>query len=90
MANENEPVAVSAGFSGEGAAADAPPPRTPTPASYPTGSVKQDPASLAVAVRTNIPDPDSAHDWGVMTVDRGGHYSGYDDVVNWPDIAAPT
>jgi hypothetical protein len=63
-----------------------PAPRNPTPSNYGTGSVKRDPASLAVAVRTNIPDPDSAHDWGVMTVDRGGHYSPWDDVASWDDL----
>jgi len=63
-----------------------PAPRAPTPANYGVGSVKRDPASLAVAVHTNIPDPDSAHDWGVMTVDRGGHYSPWDDVTSWDDV----
>jgi hypothetical protein len=63
-----------------------PAPRTPTPSNYGTGSVKHDPSSLAVAVRTNIPDPDSAYDWGVMTVDRGGHYAGWDDISGWNDL----
>jgi len=61
-------------------------PLTPTPPQYTTGWVRQDPVSLAVAVRTTIPDPDSLHDWGVMTVDRGGHYSGWDDVAGWTDL----
>ena len=64
-----------------------PPPKTPTPPQYATGAVKRDPDSLAVAVRTNIPDPDSTHDWGVMTVDRGGHYAAYDEVAAWIDLA---
>lgn len=56
-----------------------------TPPQYATGWVKQDPVSLAVAVRTNIPDPESDHDWGVMTVDRGGHYAAWDEVAGWDD-----
>ena len=93
MPEQNPPVvAVTADLSGEGtvAAPPAPAPRSPTPGGYVTGSVKHDPVSLSVAVRTNIPDPDSAHDWGVMTVDRGGHYAGYDEVQNWPDLFTPT
>jgi hypothetical protein len=58
---------------------------TPTPPQYQTGALKQDPDTLAVAVRTNIPDPADMHDWGVMTVDRGGYYAGYDAVQNWTD-----
>lgn len=61
-------------------------PRSPTPPQYSTGTLKQDPDSLAVAVRTNIPDPDSAHDWGVMTVDRGGYYAGWDEIAAWTDV----
>lgn len=83
----NEPVAVSVNFTGEGlsaAATDETGP-TPTPPQYQTGHLKQDPVSLAVAVRTNIPDPESSHDWGVMTVDRGGHYAGWDEVSGWID-----
>ena len=45
---------------------------TPTPPEYPVGSAKQDPNTLAVAVRTNILDPDNRKDWGVMSIDRGG------------------
>jgi hypothetical protein len=59
---------------------------TPTPPTYTTGWVKQDPNTLAVAVRTNIPDPLSDHDWGVMTVDRGGHYANWDAVSGWTDL----
>jgi hypothetical protein len=62
--------------------------KTSTPPAYTTGSVKQDPTTLAVAVRTNIPDPYEDHAWGVMTIDRGGHYAGWDDVQNWTDLAA--
>jgi hypothetical protein len=58
---------------------------TPTPPQYVTGAIKQDPDTLAVAIRTNIPDPVDMHDWGVMTVDRGGHYAGWDEVQNWTD-----
>lgn len=86
-------VAVEAettGGGGLGGAAEPTPATTdtinPTPPQYITGWVKQDPASLAVAVRTNIPDPESNHDWGVMTVDRGGHYAGWDEVAGWSDL----
>ena len=58
---------------------------TPTPPEYGVGALKQDPDTLAVAVRTNIPDPNGNHDWGVMTVDRGGHYASYDEVGSWTD-----
>jgi hypothetical protein len=59
---------------------------TPTPPSFTTGWVKQDPATLAVAVRTEIPDPYLDHEWGVMTIDRGGHYASYDEVQSWTDL----
>ena len=59
---------------------------TPTPLAYSTGSIKQDPVSLAVAVRTNIPDPYLGHAWAVMTVDRGGHFAAWEDVQNWDDV----
>jgi hypothetical protein len=63
---------------------------TATPPEYVTGSVKQDPVTLAVAVRTLIPDsPYEAHAWGVMTTDRGGHYADWDEVQNWTDLSAP-
>lgn len=60
--------------------------RTPTPPEYATGAARQHPDSFAVAVRTNIPDPDGLHDWGVMTIDRGGHYAGWDEVSTWVDM----
>lgn len=56
---------------------------TPTPPEYEVGSVRQDPTTLAVAVRTNIPDPDHRRDWGVMSVDRGGMYATWDQVSAW-------
>ena len=58
----------------------------PTPNTYATGAVKQDEQSLAVAVRTNIVDPDNLKDWGVMTTDRGGHYASWGEVQNWRDM----
>lgn len=61
-----------------------------TPTAYVTGSVKQDPTTLSVAVRTNIPDPYLGHAWGVMTVDRGGHYAAWEEVQNWDDINIPS
>lgn len=60
---------------------------TPSPASYQTGDVRQDPATFAVAVRTSIIDPDNTKDWGIMTVDRGGHYASWDEVSTWVDMA---
>jgi hypothetical protein len=72
------------------ASATAPPvvaPRAnPTPVDYPVGSVKQDPVTQAVAVRTTIIDPDNLKDWGVMSVDRGGMYASWDQVGTWPDL----
>jgi hypothetical protein len=62
---------------------------TPTPPEFAEGAVKQDPETKAVAVRTNFPDPYYDHQWGVMTVDRGGHYASFDDVESWPDLSAP-
>jgi len=75
--------------------APAPPPvvssrvATPTPPVYLTGSVKQDPVTLAVALRTNIYDPENRKDWGVMSIDRGGSYASYDAVGQWPDLFIP-
>jgi hypothetical protein len=60
----------------------------PTPPHYTEGWAKQDPVSKSVAVRTNFPDPYYDHQWGVMTVDRGGHYSSYDEIENWEDLTA--
>jgi hypothetical protein len=60
---------------------------TPTPPEYATGAVKQDPTTLAVAVRTDIPDVDYSHDWGVMTIEHGGHYATWDEVSTWDDLA---
>jgi hypothetical protein len=59
---------------------------TPTPDEYPAGSVKQDPESQAVAVRTIILDPENRKDWGVMSLDRGGQYATWDQVATWPDL----
>lgn len=58
----------------------------PTPPGFEQGWVKQDTTTLSVAVRTNFPDPYYDHQWGVMTVDRGGHYCGYSEVESWPDL----
>lgn len=51
---------------------------------YPTGAVKRDPESLAVAIRTTAADEQRA--WAVMTVDRGGHYAETSEVESWPDL----
>jgi hypothetical protein len=56
------------------------------PPVYTTGAVKQDPVTLAVAVRTNIPHPDGSYDWGVMSVDKGGWYVTEDQVAGWTDM----
>jgi len=55
---------------------------------YTPGSAKQDPETKAVAVRTIFPDmPDFAdRQWGVMTVNNGGHYATYEMVESWPDV----
>lgn len=66
-----------------------PAPKDATPPEYTTGKVKYDTSTGSVAVRTNIPDPDDLHDWGVMTVDRGGHYAGWDEVSSWIDLPTP-
>lgn len=57
---------------------------------YTPGSAKQDPDTKAVAVRTIFPDmPDFAdRQWGVMTVNNGGHYATNEQVANWPDMQA--
>jgi len=60
---------------------------SPTPDNYSTGAVKQDEQTLAVAVRTNILDPDGLKDWGIMTTDRGGHYASWEEVQNWRDMS---
>jgi hypothetical protein len=64
-------------------------PATPTPPSYTAGWVKQDNASggtMAVAIRTNIETSNNYKDWGVMTVDHGGHYATWDEVSGWADL----
>jgi hypothetical protein len=58
---------------------------TPSPDDYPPGAIKQDPATLAVAVRTSIAAVDNGKDWGVMTLHRGGYYTGWDEVSHWAD-----
>jgi hypothetical protein len=63
---------------------------TPSPPEYLVGAVKQDPETLAVAVRTNILDPENRKDWGIMSIDRGGMYVGWDQVSSWPDLAGVT
>ena len=60
---------------------------TPTPPEYPAGWVKQDPVSLAVAVRTNIVTANNYKDWGIMSVDRGGQYATWDQISGWPDLS---
>jgi hypothetical protein len=52
---------------------------------YSVGSIKRDPETLAVAVRTEHPDHDKA--WGIMTVDNGGHYCAHVDVADCADVA---
>ena len=60
----------------------------PTPPEFTLGAVKQNPDDLSVAVRTNAPDSYPLLQWGVMTVDHGGHYAGWDEVGTWVDLFA--
>lgn len=62
------------------------PPADPHEA-YPTGSVKQDPETKAVALRTgaHMPGP-----WLVATVGNGGHFADpyeLERILGWPDLA---
>jgi hypothetical protein len=66
-------------------------PATPTPPQYIAGSIKVDAANTkAVAIRTNIETNNNFKDWGVMTVDHGGHYATWDDVAGWSDLPVPS
>jgi hypothetical protein len=56
---------------------------TPTPEQYAEGAVKQNPDTLAVAVRTA---PGLPREWAVMTTDLGGRYTTYDEVEAWVDM----
>jgi hypothetical protein len=40
----------------------------------------------AVAIRTNIVTTNNFKDWGVMTIDHGGHYDTWDTVQGWTDL----
>lgn len=53
---------------------------------YSVGSIKRDPETMAVAVRTEHPDDDKA--WGIMTVDNGGHYCAHVAIADWADVQA--
>lgn len=56
---------------------------------YPAGSAKQDPATGAIAVRTNVPYEAPGYAdraWGVMTLGNGGHYQDEESVLQWPDL----
>lgn len=69
-----------------------PPPLEPeepqfTPSTYATGALKQDPATLAVAVRTNLPAASASElEWGVMTVSQGGYHATWMQIKDWVDI----
>jgi hypothetical protein len=67
-----------------------PPVATPTPPEYIAGAVKQNPDTLSVAVRTDLVDADNSHDWGVMTIEHGGHYTTWDEVSSWDDLTKAT
>jgi hypothetical protein len=41
----------------------------------------------AVAIRTNIVTSNNFKDWGVMTIDHGGHYDTWDTVQGWTDLS---
>jgi hypothetical protein len=53
---------------------------------YAVGAVKQDPDTLAIAVRTALASEDGSMDWGVMTIDHGGYYTSSDEVAGWADL----
>ena len=55
---------------------------------YPTGSLKRNPDTLAVALRTAFAE-DSELAWGVMAVGHGAHFAGTAEVADWPDVASP-
>jgi hypothetical protein len=50
---------------------------------YKPGAIKQNPDTLAVAVKTapNV----TAGDWFVFNPVHGGHYSDTAEVADWPD-----
>ena len=53
---------------------------------YPPKSVKQNPATGAVAVR--LPEPNLFNaDWALMTIDRGGGFAQHSEVESWIDLA---
>lgn len=61
---------------------------------FPEGSLKYDPETGAVAVRTNQPlEPPSAFipsaAWCVATTNSGAHLVGAAAVADWLDIAIP-
>jgi hypothetical protein len=69
------------------AAGDSVAPLDVTPAVYKAGSVKQDPKSLTIAVRTALPDVGTVEqDWSCVTVSSGSYLCGYSAVSGWPDI----
>jgi hypothetical protein len=51
----------------------------------PIGSIKQNPATLSVAVRTMHPDH-SPFAWAVATVDRGPRFATDEEMSKWPDL----
>lgn len=52
---------------------------------YPVGSIKQHPATLAVAVRTVHPE-DSPWAWSLAEADRTGRFASWEAVKPWPDL----
>jgi len=61
-----------------------------TPEEYVTGTVLQNPNDFSIAVRTSAPeDPYTGHAWGVMTIDRGGHYATWSEVKEWSVLNIP-
>lgn len=51
---------------------------------------KISPDGKAVAIRTIYPDIEDFADrqWGVMTVNNGGHYETHAGVADWTDLVA--
>lgn len=62
---------------------------------YLEGHIKRDPATGAVAIRTNQPDQNPAGSfapvqaWLISTTYSGAHFSGIEVVADWDDIYTP-
>lgn len=61
-------------------------------ADYPAGSIKRDPATGAVAIRTSFPEVGdlAIHAWLVATKSVGAHTKTTPDVEAWDTIYTPS